>query len=176
MKPTPESPDRPIPEEPIESLLKLHCPFLPRLHGWAKASIRPFGPLTPMVCWPRYRRLLLADTKTTRRSCSSVGIRPLEIAAPVLFGLLVIRRTLFKRNPICGFEGDRLCGRAGPHIRRFDELRDEKRSSTLASPLHASACMDRGLYLKAAVQVRDANPTPQGPQPCEGALAAQVGA
>ena len=119
---------------------------------------------------------LLADTKTTRRSCSSGGIRPLEIAALLLFGLLVIRRTLFKRNPICGFEDDRLCGRAGPHIRRFDELRDEKRSSALASPLHASACMDRGLYLKAAVQVRDANPTPQGPQPCEGALVAQVGA
>ena len=34
----------------------------------------------------------------------------------------------------------------------------------------------RGLYLKAAVQVRDANPIPQGPQPCEGALVAQVGA
>ena len=96
----------------------------------------------------------LADTKTTRRSCSSVGIRPLEIAAPVLFGLLVIRRALFKRNPICGFEDDRLCGRAGPHIRRFDELHDEKRSSILALPLHALACMDRELYLKAAVQVR----------------------
>jgi hypothetical protein len=53
----------------------------------------------------------------------------LEIAAPVLFGLLVIRRTLFKRNPICGFEDDRLRGRAGPHIRRFDELHDEKRPS-----------------------------------------------
>ena len=75
-----------------------------------------------------------------------------------------------------GFEDNRLCGRAGTHIRRFDEHRDEKRSSILASPLHALACMDRGLYLKAAVQVRDANPIPQGPQPCEGALVAQVGA
>ena len=131
----------------------------------------------PSFPYPRKVNFLLADTKTTRRSCSSVGIRPLEIAAPVLFGLLVIRRTLFKRNPICGFEDDRLCGRAGPNnIRRFDELHDEKRSSILASPLHALTCMDRGLYLKAAVQVRDANPIPQGPQPCEGALVAQVGA
>jgi len=68
----------------------------------------------PSFPYPRKVNFLLADTKTTRRSCSSVGIRPLEIAAPVLFGLLVIRRTLFKRNPICGFEDDRLCGRAGP--------------------------------------------------------------
>ena len=80
----------------------------------------------PSFPYPRKVNFLLADTKTTRRSCSSVGIRPLEIAAPVLFGLLVIRRTLFKRNPICGFENDRLCGRAGPHIRRFDELHDKK--------------------------------------------------
>jgi len=131
----------------------------------------------PSFPYPRKVNFLLADTKTTRRSCSSVGIPPLEIAAPVLFGLLVIRRTLFKRNPICGLEDDRLCGRAGPsNIRRFDELHDEKQSSILALPLHALAYMDRGLYLKAAVQVRDANHIPQGPQPFEGALVAQVGA
>ncbi len=80
-----------------------------------------------------------------------------------------------KRLPMCSFENDRLCGRAGPRTRRFDEHHDEKRSSILVSPLHALACMDRGLYLKAAVQVRDANPILQGSQPCEGAPVAQVG-
>ena len=37
MKPTSEFPDRPISEEPIESLFKLPCPVLPRLHGWARS-------------------------------------------------------------------------------------------------------------------------------------------
>jgi len=34
---------------------------------------------------------LLADIEATRRSCSPVGIQPLEIAAHITFGQLVVR-------------------------------------------------------------------------------------
>ncbi len=50
----------------------------------------------PSLPYPRKASFLLADAKTSRRSFSSVGILPLEIAAPFLFSLLVIRRTLLK--------------------------------------------------------------------------------
>ena len=82
---------------------------------------------------------LLADTETTRRSCSSVGIPPLEIAAPVWLARDSEDTLRVKRLPMCSFENDRLCGRAGPRIRRYDEHHDENRPSILASPLLALA-------------------------------------
>ncbi len=82
---------------------------------------------------------LLADTETTRRSCSSVGIPPLEIAAPVWLARDSEDTIRVKRLPMCSFENGRLCGRAGPRIRRYDEHHDENRPSILASPLLALA-------------------------------------
>ena len=82
---------------------------------------------------------LLADTETTRRSCSSVGILPLEIAAPVWLARDSEDTLRVKRLPMRSFENDRLCGRAGPRIWRYDEHHDENRPSILASPLLALA-------------------------------------
>ena len=82
---------------------------------------------------------MLADTETTRRSCSSVGIPPLEIASPVWLARDSEDTLRVKRLPMCSFENDRLCGRAGPRIRRYDEHHDENRPSILASPLLALA-------------------------------------
>ena len=61
---------------------------------------------------------LLADTETACRSCSPVGIPPLEIAAPVWLARDSEDTLRVKRLPMCSFENDRLCGRAGPRIRR----------------------------------------------------------
>ena len=82
---------------------------------------------------------LLADTETTRRSCSSVGIPPLEIAAPVWLARDSEDTLRAKRLPMFSFENGRLCGRAGPRTRRYDEHHDENRPSILASPLLALA-------------------------------------
>jgi len=98
---------------------------------------------------------LHADTETTRRPCSSVGIPPLEIEAPVWLARDSEDTLRVKRLPVCSFDNDRLCGRAGPRTRRYDEHRDEIdrvywHRHSLLWPARI-----RGLYLKAAVQVRD---------------------
>ena len=84
----------------------------------------------------------LADTETARRSCSLVGIPPLEIAAPIWLAHDSEDALRVKRLSMCSFENDRLCGRAGPRIRRFDENHNENRSSKMVSPLLALASTD----------------------------------
>ena len=88
---------------------------------------------------PPHKANLLADTETARRSCSSVGIPPLEIAAPCWLARDSEDTLRVKRLPMCSFENDRLCGRAGPRTLRYDEHHDENRPSILASPLLALA-------------------------------------
>ena len=121
---------------------------------------------------------LLADTETTRRSCSSVGIPPLEIAAPVWLARDSEDTLRVKRLPMCSFDNDRLCGRAGPRTRRYDEHHDENRPSILASPLLALASKNSWTPLEgssSSTRCSNLHPKYQGPRPCEGALVAQVG-
>ena len=100
---------------------------------------------------------LLADTEITRRSCSSVGIPPLEIAAPVWLARDSEDTLLYVSNDFpCAASRTTECGRAGPRIWRYDEHHDEIdrvywHRHSLLWPARI-----RGLYLKAAVQVRDA--------------------
>jgi hypothetical protein len=60
---------------------------------------------------------LLTDTETSRRSYSSVGIPPLEIAAPVWLARDSEDTLRVKRLPMCSFENGRLCGHAGPMMK-----------------------------------------------------------
>jgi len=96
---------------------------------------------------------LLADTENARRSCSSVGIPPLEIAAPVWLArdsedTLRVKR-LASRTTDCV---DVLVPAPGVTMNimmKIDRVYWHRHSLLWPARI-------RGLYLKAAVQVRDA--------------------
>jgi hypothetical protein len=61
-----------------------------------------------------------ADTETARRSCFS-GEICLSKSQRMLGSRDSEETFRVRRLPLCSFENDRLCGRAGPRIRRCDE-------------------------------------------------------
>ena len=99
---------------------------------------------------------LLADTETTRRSCSSVGIPPLEIAAPVWLARDSEVTLRVKRLP-CEASRTADCadvlvpapGVTMNIMMKIDRVYWHRHSLLWPARI-------RGLYLKAAVQVRDA--------------------
>ncbi len=97
---------------------------------------------------------LLADTEAARRSCSSVGIPPLENTAPVWLARDSEDTLRVKRLPVCSFENGRLRGRACPRTRRSDEHHDKNRPGNWHRHSLLWPARIRGLFLKAAVQIQ----------------------